>query len=151
MNQPMKKLNKTIIIIGIGCFLISCGPSAEETENMKKAIADSVKRALIDESLSEKLMADSIAAAEAAKAEQVAAEAQDNADRQAASEAARAEIEAAIIQNKADLEAAQIKMQDIKGFKIGRSNNEKENEVRNQARYIEMLKLEIKKLEAELN
>lgn len=140
----MKNLKSTSLIICL-CFIIaSCGPSAKETETIKKAIADSVRKAIEDETIVKKLREDSIAAANAFEAKL-------RAEKQAAAEAARAEKEAALIQYKGDLEAAYIKFEDIKGFKLGRAKWEKENEVRTQAQYIESLKLEIKKLEAQLN
>jgi hypothetical protein len=74
-------MKKILMILTAGCFIfvVACGPSAEEQAAEQKRIADSTAAAqkVIDDSIAtaqqaliEQMRADSIAAAEAAKAVQ---------------------------------------------------------------------------------
>ena|ERR1043166_2259118 len=125
--------SKNLLCIALSAvMIIACGPSQEERAAKEKAKMDSVASATEANVLRQQAIQDSIrTAAENAKQH-------------------REEQQASLIELKSRLAAAEDKMQSIKQFQLGRSTEERENQIASQTTIIEELRGQISDLEKEL-
>ncbi len=123
------KMKKAIIsLTSLVLLLSACGPSKEEQEAKEKAKMDSVANATQNNIVRQQAIQDSITAAGANQ------------------EAMKQQL----IDLKSQLAAEQTKMDDVQGFKIGRSEDEKQQQVADQTKVIETIKGQISDLEKQI-
>lgn len=127
----MKK--STLLSLSILALTFACGPNAEELAAREKAKMDSVAKAT-EEAIAAKAIEDSIN-----RVRQMEADAARIAD-SLANEITKSIENESCKELRAQLNAAEDKLNDIKGFKIGRTAAEKEAQLTAQYKLIEDLK-----------
>ena len=120
--------NNLILIPLLAISTIACGPSKEELAAKEKAKMDSVAQATQNSIARQQAIQDSITNAAASN------------------EAMKQQL----IDFKAQLAAEQSKLDNIQDFKIGRSEDEKAQQIADQTKVVEQLKSQINDLEKQI-
>ena len=141
------KTTKLILAIVTFTIIVSCGQSDEQKAATIKVQAQAQATAASNAAQLKTLQDEHDRIAAKAQAAAVVAKAQANAEAQAAQEQQASDNAELLIQDKAALAAAESKMKDIESFTFGRTKDEKERQIQEQAEIIERLKVEIGKLE----
>lgn len=127
----MKFLNYSVLAL-LSISIISCGLSKEELAKKEQARIDSIKKATEDSIHRQQALNDSIQAALAEDA--------------LAQEANKEQL----IDLKSQLAAEESKMESIQQWKLGRTEDEKAQQIGDQTKVIESLKMQISDLEKKI-